>query len=204
MKPCVESCERNRAPILEVLRIELAGKSRLLEIGSGTGQHAVYFAPEFPGLVWQTSDVIEAHADIRAWLDEAALANVLPPLALDVCKSDWPAGPYDAAFSSNTAHWMSWSEVECLFSGVGRVLQAGGVFCLYGPFNYRGNYTSESNARFDRWLKARDPSSGIRDFEAVNELAREAGMTLEKDYAMPANNRTLVWSRLAAFAEIGR
>ncbi len=195
MKPYVESCERNRAPILEVLRVELAGKSRLLEIGSGTGQHAVYFAPEFPRLVWQTSDVVEAHADIRAWLDEAALANVLPPLTLDVCKSDWPAGPYDAAFSCNTAHWMSWPEVECLFSGVGEVLQAGGVFCLYGPFNYRGAYTSASNASFDRWLKERDPSSGIRDFEAVDQLAREAGMTLERDHAMPANNRTLVWSK---------
>ena len=99
-KPYVESCERNRAPILEVLRVELAGRSRLLEIGSGTGQHAVYLAPEFPGLVWQTSDVVEAHADIRAWLAEAGLANVLPPLTLDVCKGDWPSERYDAVFSS--------------------------------------------------------------------------------------------------------
>jgi len=183
-------------PVLEVLRVELAGKSQLLEIGSGTGQHAVYFAPEFPGLVWQTSDVVEAHADIRAWLSEAGLANVLPPLTLDVCKGDWPSERYDAVFSSNTAHWMSWPEVECLFSGVGKVLQVGGAFCLYGPFNYHGEYTSASNASFDRWLKARDPSSGIRDFEAMDELAREAGMTLERDHEMPANNRTLVWSRL--------
>jgi cyclopropane fatty-acyl-phospholipid synthase-like methyltransferase len=196
VKPFVEACERNRAPILEVLRIELAGKSRLLEIGSGTGQHAVYFAPEFPGLVWQTSDVVRNHPDIRAWLDEAGLANVLPPLALDVCEDDWPSESYDAAFSSNTAHWMSWPEVECLFSGVGEVLQAGGAFCLYGPFNYRGKYTSASNARFDHWLKARDPSSGIRDFEAVDELARKAGMTLRQDYEMPANNRVLAWSKL--------
>jgi cyclopropane fatty-acyl-phospholipid synthase-like methyltransferase len=195
VKPYVESCNRNRAPILEVLRVELAGKSRLLEIGSGTAQHAVYLAPEFPGLVWQTSDVVEAHADIRAWLAEAGLANVLPPLTLDVCKGDWPSERYDAAFSSNTAHWMSWPEVECLFSGVGEVLQVGGVFCLYGPFNYHGEYTSASNASFDQWLKARDPSSGIRDFEAVDELAREAGMTLRKDHEMPANNRTLVWSK---------
>jgi cyclopropane fatty-acyl-phospholipid synthase-like methyltransferase len=195
VKPYVESCNRNRAPILEVLRVELAGKSRLLEIGSGTGQHAVYLAPEFPGLVWQTSDVVEAHADIRAWLAEAGLANVLPPLTLDICKGDWPSERYDAVFSSNTAHWMSWPEVECLFSGVGEVLQVGGVFCLYGPFNYHGEYTSASNASFDQWLKARDPSSGIRDFEAVDELAREAGMTLRKDHEMPANNRTLVWSK---------
>ena len=173
----------------------LAGKSRLLEIGSGTGQHAVYLAPEFPELIWQTSDVAPAHAGIRAWLVEAGIANVLPPLTLDVCKDRWPDRRYDAVFSCNTAHWMSWPEVECLFSGVGEVLEAGGVFCLYGAFNYRGDYTSESNARFDRWLKARDPSSGIRDFEALDELAREAGMTLMKDHEMPANNRMLVWSK---------
>jgi cyclopropane fatty-acyl-phospholipid synthase-like methyltransferase len=195
VKSYVEACERNRAPILEVLRVELAGRSRLLEIGSGTGQHAVYFAAEFPGLVWQTSDLVENHADIRAWLSEAGLPNVLPPLALDVCNDDWPTESYDAVFSSNTAHWMSWPEVECLFSGVGKVLQPDGVFCLYGAFNYRGEYTSESNARFDRWLMARDPSSGIRDFEALDALARAAGMALENDYEMPANNRTLVWSR---------
>jgi cyclopropane fatty-acyl-phospholipid synthase-like methyltransferase len=195
VKPFAEACEKNRAPILEALRVELAGKTRLLEIGSGTGQHAVYFAPEFPGLVWQTSDLAEAHAGIRAWLADAGLANVLPPLSLDVCKDDWPGERYDAVFSSNTAHWMSWREVECLFSGVGRTLQPGGVFCLYGAFNYGGAFTSESNARFDRWLRARDPSSGIRDFEALDELARRAGMTLVNDHEMPANNRMLVWSR---------
>lgn len=195
MKPYVESCQRNRAPILEVLRIHLADKSQLLEIGSGTGQHAVYFAPEFPELVWQTSDLAEAHPGISAWLAEAGLTNVLPPLELDVSTWDWPAGRYDAVFSSNTAHWMSWSEVECLFSGVGKTLKWGGVFCLYGPVNYDGSYTSESNAGFDRWLKARDSSSGIRDFQAMDELARRAGLTLENDYAMPVNNRTLVWSK---------
>ena len=152
-------------------------------------------APEFPGLLWQTSDVAGAHTGIRAWLAEAGLANVLPPLTLDVCKSDWPSERYDAVFSSNTAHWMSWPEVECLFSGVGKALQVGGVFCLYGAFNYRGAFTSESNARFDRWLRARNPSSGIRDFEAVDELARKAGMALRNDYEMPANNRMLVWFR---------
>jgi len=195
VKPYVASCESNRVPILEVLRVVLAGKSRLLEIGSGTGQHAVYLAPEFPELTWQTSDLAEAHTGIRAWLAEAGLANVLPPLTLDVCKGDWPHRRYDAVFSANTAHWMSWPEVECLFSGVGRVLEVEGVFCLYGAFNYRGDYTSESNARFDRWLRARDPSSGIRDFEALDELARKAGMRLERDHEMPAHNRMLVWSR---------
>jgi cyclopropane fatty-acyl-phospholipid synthase-like methyltransferase len=175
------------------VRNELAGRARLLEIGSGTGQHAVYFAPEFPSLAWQTSDVVDMHDGIRAWLADAGCANILPPLALEVCDDAWPATRYDAVFSANTAHIMSWPQVECLFAGVGRALQPGGVFCLYGPFNYAGNYTSESNANFDHWLKVRDPASGIRDFEALEELAAKAGMALKEDYAMPANNRTLVW-----------
>jgi cyclopropane fatty-acyl-phospholipid synthase-like methyltransferase len=195
VKPFAESCQQNRDPILEVLRIELADKSRLLEIGSGTGQHAVYFAPEFPQLLWQTSDVAEMHDGIQAWLDEAGLVNVLPPLTLDVCEDRWPQHGYDAVFSANTAHIMSWSQVECFIHGVGRVLQTDGVLCLYGPFNYNGRYTSESNARFDSWLKSRDPLSGVRDFEALDELARLAGLVFKRDYAMPANNRTLVWSK---------
>ncbi|MGD8615070.1 MAG: DUF938 domain-containing protein, partial [Gammaproteobacteria bacterium] len=185
-----------RDPILGVLRVELAGRSRLLEIGSGTGQHAVYFAGEFPGLVWQTSDRRDMHAGIEAWLKDAPLPNVLAPLPLDVCVDLWPeAGSYDSVFSANTVHIMAWREVECFIRGVGRVLQAGGVFCLYGPFNYHGVYTSESNARFDAWLKSRDPLSGVRDFEAMDELAREAGLVLQRDHPMPANNRTLVWSK---------
>ena len=195
MKPYSESCDQNRAPILEVLRIELADRERLLEIGSGTGQHAVYFAPEFPGLLWQTSDMADMHAGIHAWLAEQGCSNILPPLTLDVYRDSWPATSYDAVFSANTAHIMDWQSVECLFAGIGRVLQPGGVFCLYGPFNYAGAYTSESNARFDAWLKARDPHSGIRDFEALQELAEKAGMKLKEDYEMPANNRTLVWSK---------
>lgn len=195
MKPYSESCEQNRAPILEVLQIELDGRQRLLEIGSGTGQHAVYFAPEFPGLSWQTSDVAAMHAGIRAWLQDAGAANLLPPLALEVCRDSWPPTRFDAVYSANTAHIMGAPEVECLFAGVGRVLEPGGVFCLYGPFNYAGSYTSDSNARFDQWLQARDPASGIKDFETLQALAEQAGMTLKKDYAMPANNRTLVWSK---------
>jgi len=197
MKPYAESCDQNRAPILAVLDRELTGRRRLLEIGSGTGQHAVYFAPAFPGLLWQTSDVTAMHAGIRAWLDEARLPNVLAPLALDVCRDVWPAHRYDAVFSANTLHIMSWAHVECFFSGVGEVLEDGGVLCVYGPFNYDGRFTSESNARFDQWLKQRDPSSGVRDFEAVDALARGAGLQLKQDYAMPVNNRTLVWSMQA-------
>jgi cyclopropane fatty-acyl-phospholipid synthase-like methyltransferase len=195
MKPYAESCDQNRAPILEVLRVELNNRSNLLEIGSGTGQHAVYFAAEFPDLSWQTSDRVENHAGIRAWLEEAGLSNVLAPIALDVCQDTWPDRRYDAVFSANTAHIMSWPQVECFFAGIGATLQAGGTFCLYGPFNYNGAYTSESNARFDQWLKQRDPLSGIRNFEELAKLANTAGLELKEDYEMPANNRTLVWSK---------
>lgn len=195
MKPYSESCEQNRAPILKVLKEQLAGRSRLLEIGSGTGQHAVYFAPEFPQLSWQTSDVTAMHPAIHAWLDDSDAMNIQVPLALDVCRDSWPDQQYDAIYSANTVHIMGWPEVVCMFNGIGKVLAAGGVFCLYGPFNYHGRYTSESNADFDEWLKARDTASGIKDFEAVQELAEKAGMLLDHDLEMPANNRTLVWSK---------
>ncbi|MEW5966242.1 MAG: DUF938 domain-containing protein [Pseudomonadota bacterium] len=194
-KPYAESCEQNRAPILAVLREVFADRRRVLEIGSGTGQHAVYFAPELPHLVWQTADVPAHHAGIRRWLDDAALPNVLPPLALDANDTRWHGGRYDAVFSANTLHIMRWAEVEMCFAGIGAVLEPGGVLAIYGPFNYRGKFTSESNARFDAWLKARDPASGVRDFEAVDALAQAQGLVLWQDVAMPANNRTLVWRR---------
>lgn len=193
-KPYSESCEQNREPILAVLRVAFADRHRVLEIGSGTGQHAVYFAPELPHLVWQTADVRAHHPGIHAWLNEAALPNVLPPLELDV-NSLWPSGSYDAVFSANTLHIMGWPEVERFFAGVGALLEPGGVLVVYGPFNYNGQFTSESNARFDAWLKARDPASGVRDFEAVDALARAQGLVLQHDIAMPANNRSLVWQR---------
>ncbi len=194
MKPYADACDQNRGPILQVLKQELPGRRRLLEIGSGTGQHAVYLARELPDLVWQTSEVPAMHDGILAWLaDEDAPANVLPPLNLDVCNDPWPATRYDAVFSANTVHIISWPQVQCLFSGVGQVLEPGGVFCLYGPFNYNGQFTSDSNARFDEWLKQRDPLSGVRDFEALNELAEQAGLKLKRDYGMPANNRILSW-----------
>ncbi|HMM47843.1 MAG TPA: DUF938 domain-containing protein [Thiobacillaceae bacterium] len=194
-KPFAESCEQNRAPILAVLKEVFADRRRVLEIGSGTGQHAVYFGAELPQLTWQTGDVASHHAGIRMWLEEAGLVNVLPPIALDVCRADWRGGAYDAVFSANTLHIMSWPEVECFFAGVGDVLESDGVLAVYGPFNYGGAFTSASNARFDAWLKARDPASGVRDFEAVDALATAQGLVLQRDFAMPANNRTLVWRR---------
>ena len=197
-KPFSESCVQNRAPILAVLREVFADRRHVLEIGSGTGQHAVYFAPELPHLVWQTADVPQHHAGIRAWLDEAKLPNVLAPLALDVNQPHWSATRYDAVFSANTLHIMSWPEVGRFFAGIDEVLETGGVLAVYGPFNVGGAYTSESNARFDAWLKARDPAAGIRDFEAVDVLARARGLVLQQDIAMPANNRILVWRRAAS------
>jgi cyclopropane fatty-acyl-phospholipid synthase-like methyltransferase len=195
-KPYSESCEQNREPILAVLRAAFPDRHRVLEIGSGTGQHAVYFGAELPHLLWQTADVRAYHPGIHAWLDEAALPSVLPPLELDVNQTHWHSGRYDAVFSANTLHIMGWPEVVRFFAGVGEVLEPGGVLVVYGPFNYNGQFTSESNARFDAWLKARDPASGVRDFEAVDALARAQGLVLQHDIAMPANNRSLVWQRM--------
>ncbi len=192
-KPFSESCVQNRDPILAVLNTYFSDRSHVLEIGSGTGQHAVYFGAELPHLRWQTADVAQHHTGIQQWLDEAALPNVLPPLVLDVNQTGWRSGRYDAVFSANTLHIMGWPEVEQFFAGVGAVLEPGGVLAVYGPFNYGGRYTSESNARFDVWLKTRDPGSGVRDFEAVDALAHAQGLVLQQDIAMPANNRTLVW-----------
>ncbi len=196
MKPYAESCEQNRDPILAVLLELFTDRRRVLEIASGTGQHAVYFGAALPHLTWQTSELPENHAGIRAWLDEAGLPNVLPPLALDVTADAWSPGPVDAIFNANTVHIVAWPAVERMFAGIGEVLATDGCLCLYGPFNYGGTYTSESNARFDAWLKARDPHSGVRDFEAIDRLAAEQGMILVQDIAMPANNRTLVWRKV--------
>lgn len=201
MKPFAESCEQNKVPILEVLQDAFADRKSVLEIASGTGQHAVFFGRALPHLVWQTSELAANHAGIRMWLDEAQLPNVLPPVEIDVSAATWPVGTVDAIFNANTVHIVAWPEVERMFAGIGRVLEAGGVLCLYGPFNYGGNYTSDSNARFDAWLKNRDPKSGIRDFEAINQLAELQGLSLRKDVAMPANNRTLVWQRNYANAK---
>lgn len=196
MKPVADSCIENRGPILTVLRQLLAGRRTLLEIGSGTGQHAVYFAPAFPALQWQTSDRAENHPAIHAWLAEEGAANILPPLLLDALQP-WPVAQqaHDTVFSANTAHIMSWPAVAAMFRGAGEVLRAQGLFILYGPFNYRGRYTTEGNARFDGWLRQRDPQSGIRDVEALQQCAAANGLLPYRDFAMPANNRMLVWRK---------
>lgn len=199
MKPFAESCVENRQPLLTVFRQLLRGRERLLEIGSGTGQHAVYLAPQFPGLRWQTSDRSENHPGIRQWLADEGTENTLMPLVLDVLQAQWPLEPasMDVVYSANTAHIMGWDGVEAMFGGVAEVLQPGGLFLLYGPFRYRGRYTTEGNARFDQWLKSRDPQSGIRDIEALQSLAEATGLKLHRDFAMPANNRMLAWLKTA-------
>lgn len=195
MKPFSEACEQNKLPILEVLREQFKDVHSVLEIGSGTGQHAVFFAAQLPHLYWQTSDVEEHHSGIQAWLDELGMANTAAPISLHVAHSSWPATCFDAVFSANTTHIMSWPEVEHMFAGIGRVLKTDGVFCLYGPFNQHGEYTSQSNASFDDWLKQRDPLSGIRDMEALIKLGQAHQLDFETAYEMPANNKILVWRK---------
>ena len=196
-KPHAPACDRNRDPILAALREHFADRRRVLEIGSGTGQHAVYFAQAMPWLQWQASDVAEHLTGIRAWLDDAGLPNTPAPLALDVLDRPWPVVQADAVFTANTLHIMGRDGVEAFFAGVGRMLAdaAGGTLVAYGPFKYDGAFTSDSNREFDGWLKAHDPRSGIRDFETVDALAVGAGLRLVQDLAMPANNRCLVWRR---------
>jgi cyclopropane fatty-acyl-phospholipid synthase-like methyltransferase len=191
-----EACERNKGPILAVLAGELDASRAVLEIGSGTGQHAVHFATHLPHLTWQPSDVRAQLPPLIERLAREAPPNVRAPVALDVRDDPWPLASFDAVFSANSLHIMAWSAVREFFRGTGAVLRAGGVLCVYGPVRYRGEYTSESNAQFDLWLKARDPQSGIRDFEALDELALAQGLRLRADHAMPANNQTLVWRRM--------
>jgi cyclopropane fatty-acyl-phospholipid synthase-like methyltransferase len=191
-KPDAPSCERNREPILAVLRDHFADRRAVLEIGSGTGQHAIFFAAVLPHLNWQAADRIANLAGIQAWLDEAALPNTPAPIAFDVSAA-WPQRRFDAVFSANTLHIMSWSEVERLFAGLPGILTDDARLVIYGPFNYGGQYTSESNAVFNAWLKSQGAHQGLRDFEAVDALARQAGLTLLEDRAMPSNNRCLVW-----------
>jgi SAM-dependent methyltransferase len=190
MKSYSEACERNRDPILGILKRVFADRRRVLEIGSGTGQHAAYFAPALPHVVWQPSDVAANLAGIREWIAEP------PPIELDM-DAPFPKIEVDAVFSANTSHIMSWAQVERMFAGVGSLLPSGGAFALYGPFNYGGKHTSESNARFDAMLRHRDPASGLRDAEAIVALAGRHGMVLEEDNAMPANNRLLVFRKNA-------
>ena len=192
--PFSESCERNKQPIVEILSRVLPPDGRILEIGSGTGQHVVFFSLRFPGLLWQPSDRRENLNGISRRIEQEGGDNTLPPIELDVLER-WPEREFDAAFSANTAHIMSWEAVCAMFAGLGQHLAPGGVLCLYGPFNQDGRSTAPSNEDFDRQLRARFPHMGLRDIEALESLAESHQMSLEQQYAMPANNHSLLFRR---------
>ena len=193
--PFSQACENNKTFILEILQRHLTSHGRVLEIGSGTGQHAEYFAARFPDLTWLCTDLAENLPGLNQRILQAALPNLPTAVELDVTRHDWPAGKVRAVFSANTLHIMPASAVKDFFPGVARQLETDGLLLVYGPFKYQGEFTTESNARFDQWLKARDPASGIRDFETLIGYAKEVGLELLEDNAMPANNQLLVWRR---------
>jgi cyclopropane fatty-acyl-phospholipid synthase-like methyltransferase len=191
-KPFSPACERNREPILAVLREHFADRRHVLEVGSGTGQHAVHFAAALPHLSWQTSERAEALPGLRLWLDEAACPNTPPPLALDVGGA-WPPGRFDAVFTANTLHIMAWDEVQAFFASLPAVLAPGARMIVYGPFIEEGQATAPSNLRFDEWLKAQAPHQGLRTLQAVDALAATAGLARRERLEMPANNLLVVW-----------
>jgi SAM-dependent methyltransferase len=195
--PFSEACERNKGPILEVLEHWLLEPGVVLEVGAGTGQHAIHFARNLPHLSWQPTEQFDNLGMLAARIAVDGPCNLLPPVELDVGVARWPwdADSVDAVFTANTLHIMSWPLVQSFFQGVGQVLRDDGLLFVYGPFRYGGQFTSHSNQSFDEMLRSRDPASGIRDFEAVDALAVAQGLRLVEDRAMPANNQTLVWRR---------
>lgn len=198
--PYSQACENNKHPILSVLQKELKDSLNVLEIGSGTGQHSVYFAPRLAHLTWQTSDVVNNHVSIKAWHAEYPAANLYAPLAFNLAHDLVPVNnaidtPYDAVFTANTLHIIAWSLVEQLFTLVGNILPAHGKLIVYGPFNENGHYTSASNQQFDISLRQRDAQSGIRNLEDITDLAEQNHLTLNEKYAMPANNQLLVFQK---------
>jgi hypothetical protein len=195
--PFSEACERNKGPILEHLLPLLTQPARVVEIGAGTGQHAVHFARALPHLAWLPTDRGECLSGLAARIARHGPPNLAKPLELDVMWPRWPVTAADVLYSANTLHIMSWPEVAAMIAGAGRLLGAGsaGWLILYGPFRYGGHYTSASNAAFDCLLRERDPLSGIRDIEAVGALAREAGLHLHADHRLPANNQLLFFRR---------
>lgn len=195
-RPYAPACDKNKQPILAVLRQEFLHPGLVLEIGSGTGQHAVHFAKHLRHLEWQPTDLAENLPGINAWCSCSGLTNLRPPQQLNVRTANWTSLKADYLFSANAVHIMDWASVENFFAGIGKCLDTGGKAAFYGPFNFAGQYTSESNARFDQWLKKQNSLSGIRNFEDLDCLARSVGLSFLKDYPLPANNRTLIWSYL--------
>ncbi|MGP5063393.1 DUF938 domain-containing protein [Psychrobacter celer] len=200
--PFSQACENNKQPILEVLQKELQDSTHVLEVGSGTGQHSVYFAPNLPHLQWQTSDVTDNHQVIQAWHDAYPASNLYAPLAFNLLTDSIPktntGEPYDAIFTANTLHIIAWSLVERLFELAGEALPFKGKLIVYGPFNENGRYTSASNQSFDSSLRQRDPNSGIRHKEDIIASAKQHNLELSYEYQMPANNQILVFQKITA------
>jgi cyclopropane fatty-acyl-phospholipid synthase-like methyltransferase len=194
-KPFSPSCERNRGPILNILSAYLPEHKRLLEVGSGTGQHAVYFAPKFDDLTWITTDRDENHAGIKAWLDEEKASNIEGPLSFNLGADSFPATNIDVVYTANTFHIMPWEIVQELISISGANLEKGSLFIVYGPFIYDGRFTSPSNEEFHQILRQRASHQGIREFKNVNKMFEKAGFKLMEDFSMPANNQTLVFKK---------
>lgn len=194
-KPFAPSSARNAKSIAGVLSHELRHCHSVLEIGSGTGQHAVGFARALVHLTWQTSDLHPSHAGILQWIRESKLPNVRDPLVLDVLTDTLTPGAYDAVFSANTAHIMSYAAACRMFDLVGNTLTERGVFCLYGPFSRSGEFSTASNAEFDASLRARNAAMGVRDLDDLDARAAQNGMTLARVYAMPPNNLLVTWHK---------
>ena len=194
-KPFAPAAEENREPILGVLREQFATPGRVLEVGAGTGQHAIHFAAALLHLDWLPTDVESSRAGVEAWRTEVALPNLRPFRALDVRTDAWPEGPFDYVYSANTVHIMHWPAVGALFAGAGRVLAPQGLFALYGPFAHDGRHTADSNERFDRALRQQDPGMGVRDRADLEALAAGEGLVLAAVIDMPVNNQILLWRR---------
>ncbi len=190
--PYSQACENNKAPILALLQPAFAECTAILEIGSGTGQHAEHFAKNLPHLTWQASDQQHYLPELNERLKRAALANLPQAFCFDVTQQQLPDSRFDGLFTANTLHIMSWSMVESMFLRLGELLADNATLCIYGPFNYNGHFTSVSNQLFDQSLKSRDPAMGIRDIEQIIALAKMQDFNLHQDCAMPANNR-LLW-----------
>jgi cyclopropane fatty-acyl-phospholipid synthase-like methyltransferase len=194
LKPFSQACINNRDFILSHLERLLAKDHAVLEIGSGTGQHAAYFSQCLPSVTWQTSDLEDNHQGINQWLEESGQKNALRPIVLDISQPHWPNKKYDAVFTANTLHILSWPQVTLFFQYLPQVLTLESLLVIYGPFKYEGSHTSESNERFEQFLQAANPSQGIRDIEKIIKLALDNGFSLLEDQAMPANNRLLVFA----------
>jgi cyclopropane fatty-acyl-phospholipid synthase-like methyltransferase len=191
-KPFSQACENNKDPILQVISSVFSRPAVVWEIGSGTGQHACHFARHLPHIAWQPTDRQENIPGICLWREEVQLANLKAPLTLDVTDAVWPCNRIDALFTANTLHIMSEDEVQVFFERLAKYMTPKALVCIYAPFNYNGAYTSDSNAGFDQWLKSRSVFSGIKNFEDIVFLAEANGIKLDRDIAMPANNRLLV------------